>query len=260
MLISTTRSGQTGFSLIEMAVVLLIVGLLLGGLMLPLSAKIDDQKFSTTRKTLLEVREALVGYALANGALPCPATPASNGTASVAGGGCTRQHGFVPAVTLGLLGAQNRDQLLLDAWSNPVRYSVSASDADGDSNWDFVVPGEMRNVQIANLAPDLDVCTTALGSTASACAGAATTTTATAPVVIYSMGKDWAAFTSADQQENVGATLGGGPTAQNYPVAADGVWVLRTRSAAPGAEFDDLVTWISQHALYGRLVSAGQLP
>ena len=131
---------------------------------------------------------------------------------------------------------------------------------DADTNWDFVVPGEMRDVQIINLAPDLNVCTTAAGSTASACSGAATTTTATAPVVIYSMGKDWAAFTSADQLENVGAALGGGPSAQNYPVAADDVWVMRTRSAAPGAEFDDLVTWLSQHALYGRLVSAGQLP
>ena len=43
------------------------------------------------------------------------------------------QHGFVPATTLGIAGPRNDDNLLLDAWSNPLRYSVTASDVDGDS-------------------------------------------------------------------------------------------------------------------------------
>ena len=245
---------SAGFSLIEMAVVLLIIGLLLGGLVMPLTAKMDSQNFKSTENTLEEIREALMGYALANDGLPCPATPASNGLAAVSGGGCTRQHGFVPAVTLGLNGPQNQDRLLLDAWSNPVRYSVSNADFDGDGNWDFTVPGEMSDVQLPNLTPDLDVCTTAAGSSAT------TTITATAPVVIYSMGKDWANFSSSDQQENVGANVGGGPSGQTYPVGADQVFVMRTQSTASSSEFDDLVTWISPNTLYGRMVSAGRLP
>ncbi|MCC7257803.1 MAG: prepilin-type N-terminal cleavage/methylation domain-containing protein [Gammaproteobacteria bacterium] len=251
---------QRGFSLLELAVVLLVMGLLLAGLVMPLSARIDQQRFDGTARQLEEIRAALAGYALAHDALPCPATPGSNGLAAATGSGCSAQHGFVPAATLGLTGARNEDQLLLDAWGNAVRYSVSRADADGDSRWDFVVPGEMRDVTVATLAPDLVVCSTAAGSSATACSGSATTVVATAPAVLLAMGKDWASFTSADQQENVGATLGGGPSGRNYPVAADIVFVARSQAQAAGAEFDDIVTWVSPGALYGQLVAAGRLP
>ncbi|MDP2324962.1 MAG: prepilin-type N-terminal cleavage/methylation domain-containing protein [Gammaproteobacteria bacterium] len=251
---------QSGFSLLELAIVLLIVGLLLGGLIMPLSARMDQQKIDTTRQQLEQVRQALVGYALARDALPCPATPASNGLASATGTGCTRQHGFVPAVTLGLPGAQNEDKLLLDAWGSPIRYSVTNSDANGNGNWDFVRPGEMRAVTLASLAPSLDICTTTTGSTATACASNATTLSSTAPAVIVSLGKDWATASSADQLENLGATVGGGPSGRNYPVAADEVFVNRSPGSAAGNEFDDVVTWISPAMLYGELVSAGRLP
>ena len=113
------RSLQSGFSLLELAIVLLIVGVLLGGLIMPLSARMEQQRFATTREQLDVIQDALTGYALARDSLPCPATPASDGQSAITGGGCTRQHGFVPAVTLGLPGAQNEDQLLLDAWGSP---------------------------------------------------------------------------------------------------------------------------------------------
>jgi prepilin-type N-terminal cleavage/methylation domain-containing protein len=256
----TARRREQGFSLLELAIVLLIVGLLLGGLIMPLGSRVDQQRIESTRQQLEEVREALTGYALANDALPCPATPASNGQASATATGCTRQHGFVPAATLGLPGGRNPDQLLLDAWGNPLRYSVSNSDADSDGNWDFVRPGEMRNVTLASLAPSLDVCSTAAGSTATACAGSATTVTASAPAVVLSLGKDSATLTSADELENVGTTLGGGPSGRNYPVASDEVFVSRSISTASGNGFDDLVTWVAPSTLYGQLVSAGRLP
>ena len=74
------------------------------------------------------------------------------------------------------------------------------------------------------------------------------------------MGKDWAAFTSTDQQENVGNNLGGGPSGQTYPVGADQVFVQRSSSTVAGSEFDDSVTWLSASGLYGRMVKAGRLP
>jgi len=251
---------EAGFSLLELAIVLMIVGLLLGGLIMPLSARMDQQKIDSTRQQLEQIRQALVGYALARDALPCPATPASNGLASATALGCTRQHGFVPAVTLGLPGTQNQDKLLLDAWGSPIRYSVTNSDANTNGNWDFVRPGEMRTVTLANLAPSLDVCTTATGSSATACASNATTLSSSAPAVIISLGKDWASASSADQLENLGATVGGGPSGRTYPVAADEVFVNRTLGARVGNEFDDIVTWVSPTTLYGDLVSAGRLP
>jgi hypothetical protein len=170
------------------------------------------------------------------------------------------QHGFVPAATLGLPGARNQDQLLLDAWGNPLRYSVSSSDADGDGNWDFVHPGEMRNVTLGALAPDLDVCSSAAGASATACGSAATTLTATAPALVLSLGRNHTTITSADELENVGANVGGGPSGQTYPVGGNQVFVSRTESAQPGSEYDDIVTWIAPSTLYGQLVSAGRLP
>lgn len=258
--IAVIHRRQSGFSLLELAIVLVIMGLFLGGLLMPLSERVDQQRFESTAQGLNDIRGALIGYAIANDALPCPATPASNGRASGTGTGCTTQHGFVPAVTLGLPGAQNDDHLLIDAWGNPIRYSVTNSDANGNGLWDFVRPGEMRTVTMATLVPNLQVCTTTTGSSATACASNATTVVATAPVVLLSMGKDWASFTSTDQQENVGNTLGGGPSGRNYTVASDIVFVGRAQSRATGTEFDDIVTWVSPNALYGQMVAGGRLP
>ncbi len=67
--------------------VLMIVGLLLGGLIVPLSAQMDQRRATETQKTLEEIKEALTGYAVINGQLPCPADPAiATGSA-----GCRRR-------------------------------------------------------------------------------------------------------------------------------------------------------------------------
>ena len=76
------------------------------------------------------------------------------------------------------------------------------------------------------------------------------------PVVVHSLGKDWAAFSSPDELENVGATIGSG---SSYQVNANNVFVSRPFSDAPGGEFDDLLTWLPPNVLYGRLVAAGHL-
>ena len=251
---------QSGFTLVELAIVILIMGLIIGGLAMPLSVQLENGRVKETRELLADTESAVHGYALVNGHLPCPATPASNGLADVSGGGCTVQHGFVPASTLGIAGPRNADNLLLDAWANPLRYSVTASDTDADGDWDFVVPGEMRDVTMPLLVPTLVICATATGSTAVACADASVTLTDGAPLLLFSMGKDWGNFGGADQQENVGANLGGGPSGTSYPVPSDRVSVHRRRSEEPGNGYDDLLLWSSSATLFQRLVASGQLP
>lgn len=251
---------QNGFTLVELSIVILIMGLILGGLAMPLSTQLENGRIKETNSLLRDAEAAINGFAMTNGFLPCPATPASNGLSATAGGGCVTQHGFFPATTLGLSGPRNADNLLLDSWASPLRYSVSAADIDADGNWDFASPGEMRDVSITLLAPDLVVCNSATGSTATSCSGPATTLTNSAPAVVFSMGKDWASFSGADQQENVGATLGGGPSATSYPVPNDIVSVSRRSSDQSGNEFDDLLAWISAASLYRDMVSGGQLP
>lgn len=252
--------SQKGFSLVELSIVILIMGLLLGGLMMPLSVQRDNARLRDGADQLATIQAAIEGYALVNGHLPCPATPASAGAALAAGGGCTTQHGFVPSTTLDLSGQRNADNLLLDPWGSPVRYSVTRTDSNSDGTWDFVTPGEMRVVTMPALQPDLVICSTAAGSSATACAGSNETLSASAPVVIYSLGKDWSSFSSADQQENVGTTLGGGASGANYQVASDTVFVSRGASRLAGNEYDDLIVWLSPNTLFGRLVEAGHLP
>lgn len=251
---------QRGFSLVELSVVLLIMGLVLGGLAMPLAVQRENARIKDGQTQLQSILTAVEGFALVNGFLPCPATPATGGYSAPGGGGCTTQHGFVPATTLDVGGVRNADNLLLDPWGSPVRYSVTDSDTDGNGNWDFTSPGEMQAVTMSALLPDLVVCSTAAGASPSACGSANITLSDQSPLVIYSLGKDWNSFTSPDQLENVGDVLGGGASGNSYPVAADDVFVTRGRSDLSGNEFDDLVVWLSANALYRGLVDASRLP
>src|SRR5688572_30539558 len=74
-----------GFSLIEMAVVLFVITLLIGSLLVPLSTQVEQRQISETEKALAEIREALLGFAVANGYLPCPDT-GTNGLENINAG------------------------------------------------------------------------------------------------------------------------------------------------------------------------------
>jgi len=248
------RSIESGFTLVEMAIVLVIVGLMLSGLMMSLSQTTENTRRSDAKSQLAEVEEALFGFAQTNGRLPCPAIPNPTaptlpGAESPAGGGtsCTRQHGFVPSATLGLKGAVNADGLLLDPWGNPLRYSVTNT----AGTWDFTRTGQMKSVGIAALAPDLRVCREA------ACTNVIVDKI---PAVVLSMGKNWAAFSSAEELGNAGeggTTVGGGPSGITYRIASNTNFVSSDYS---DVNFDDILTWISPSILYTRMIAAGQLP
>lgn len=254
------RHLQAGFSLVELSIVILVMGLLLGGLMMPLSVQRENARARDGQDQLQSIVEGVEGFALVNGYLPCPATPASEGIAAPSGSSCAAQHGFVPATTLDIQGQRNADNLLLDPWGSPLRYSVSASDANANGSWDFVTPGEIAAVGMPLLTPELAVCSSSTGSSATSCASNNLTLTAGSPLVIYSLGKDWPSFSSGDQVENVGANLGGGSSGVTYRVAADSVFVDRSRSDLSGVEFDDLLVWVAPSRLYSRLLDAGHLP
>lgn len=131
-----------GFTLVEMAVVLVIIGLVLSGLLVSLSAQVEQKNFNENETTIDNIKEALLGYAMANGRFPCPAaTPATGITAveAFAGGGspsngmCAQfYNGFVPAITLGL-SPTNTSGYILDGWNNPIRYAVFPL-ADGSTD------------------------------------------------------------------------------------------------------------------------------
>lgn len=228
-----------------MAIVLVIVGLMLGGLMMSLTQTREGTNRSEAVTQLAEIEEALYGFTQANGRLPCPATPTSNGAEAPVGGGvCTLQHGFVPSVTLGLRGSVNADGLLLDPWNNPLRYSVTTANSNA-----FTTSNQIKTVGMTALTPNLRVCREA------ACTNNITTT---APAIVLSMGKNWTTFTHADEVENAGeATLGGGPSGLTYRIGNDNDFVSAGYSET---NFDDLITWLSPNILYAKMFTANQLP
>ena len=235
-----------------MAIVLMIVALLLGGMLVPLSAQMDQRNISDTQKSLSEIKEALIGYAIANGRLPCPASSTSNGVESPPGGGtCSYPNtGFVPAATLGITSAvdnQGNTGFAVDAWGNRIHYAVTQSNTKA-----FTTANGMSSAGMSMLAPDLLVCSTASSSSTSCSVPNSTLTAATppaigVPVVIYSTGKN-------------GATGGASGDEQGNPnpnsVDNDRVFVSHPLTST----FDDLVVWISPNVLYNRMVAAGKLP
>ena len=260
---------QTGFTLVEMAVVLMIIGLLLGGLVPTLSAQMESRNINETRKQLGEIKEALEGYAIINDRLPCPASSTSNGVEdpSSGSGACTYfthtsnttnpSYNYLPAVTLGLSGT-NSSGLLEDAWGNPIRYAVSSSSSTSPAYSNvFTISNQMSNVGISNLTstnlnPNLLVCSAASSSNSSCSSGY--TLASNAVAVIYSTGKNGASGgTGADEKENLNP---------NATDSHGNVFVYHTPagSSATNGEFDDLMIWISPNVLVSRMVAAGKLP
>ena len=229
-----------------------IVALLLGSIVAPLSTQIQERRFSETKRILDEAREALIGFAIANARLPCPASGTSTGVESISGGACTNPYnGFLPAITLGILPTDERG-FAVDPWGNRIRYAVTASDANA-----FITTNGISNrFLVTTPNPDLHVCSTGQGpSSGPVCpiGPPDTTLTNSAPAVIYSIGANGlSGGTGPDEAENPN------PNSSNN----DRLFVSRpprSEGTAAGA-FDDIVVWLSPHVLYSRMVAAGKLP
>jgi len=143
---ASLRSSMAGFTLTELAVVMAIVALLLGGAIYTLSAQVEQRNFEDTRRRLEQARELVLAFALVNGRLPCPARSAATATpVTVAGDevvttatGCIGDSvtdyygGSSGGVALGLLPARSigyqqvdSDGFAVDAWGNRIRYAVA---------------------------------------------------------------------------------------------------------------------------------------
>jgi prepilin-type N-terminal cleavage/methylation domain-containing protein len=260
------RQIPRGFTLIEIALAIFIISILLGSILIPLTTRVEQRQVSETQKMLEDIKEALIGHAVANGRLPCPdrTTVGGGGANDTANDGVEdydattglclgtlsgsavppllastrRTVGNVPWVTLGF-GAS-------DPWGNRFRYAVDLefSARSGTTGFLFTLAS----------AADLGVCTSA------ACTSRLTSATAgeAAVAVILSHGKNGrsainsltgaanAAATSADELDNVNP-----PTFTSRTI---------TPLGAAAGEFDDIVTWLSKYSLFNRMVAAGKLP
>lgn len=213
-----SRANSRGFTLAEIAIVTLILGLMLVGVLGAVTNQINQSRVNQTERRLDEIRETLLGFAAAKGYLPCPDTdsPADGienerfvgatgqRSASAEGAACVAEEGFLPWVTLGVPQT--------DAWGIRFRYrvkdefarpaAVSAGPAGG------TLPAGVCKASAANdplPATDPNNCTFDIqdsgdiridtrggvtGKTAVTLAGGSATSGIGVPVVIMSFGKN----------------------------------------------------------------------
>jgi type II secretory pathway pseudopilin PulG len=248
---------ERGFTLTELAVVFVIIRLLLATAMYTLSAQTDQRNFEETRRRLEAARELLLGFAVAHGRLPCPATATSSGDeAPVGGGACTvfpNHNGFLPARAIGFQ-IVDAGGYAPDAWNNRIRYAVVnaplTSCAGSSSTPHFTSAATFRANGMTCLPNELVVCKSATGITATTCGPAsnALTNQSTVVALVFSTGKNGA--------------IGGGGIDEAANTNGDRVFVWHTPApmGAAGGEFDDQMTWIAVGELYGKLIAAGILP
>jgi prepilin-type N-terminal cleavage/methylation domain-containing protein len=120
--------GQAGFTLVEMAISLCIIGLLMTGGMAGIARYFEVQRNHETHRKIEFVMNALGGYVQAHYRLPCPADP--NASAAQAGregqgGSCAAVHGelagIVPWKELAI--PQN---MVVDGWGRYITYKPAS--------------------------------------------------------------------------------------------------------------------------------------
>lgn len=277
-----SRRRQSGFTLAELAIVTVIIALLLGGTMLTFQAQSDARDVADSRRSVEQAKDAIIGFAIRNGRLPCPAAAASNGlesfcveavapgpctpttaptTAVLTHGRCSSPTGFVPAATLGIGPVQVNPSgtviapgTLIDSWQQPVRYVVTQIDALPVAGppplpavtRPFTSAGGLRQIALRNppFVPDLAVCAQGTGLTPGfADAGCnAAVTSFATAAVLFSTGKNF--------------TIAGAAGADDQE-NLDGDVVFVANEATPGR--DDVVSWLSTNILFNRLIAAGAI-
>lgn len=248
---------QAGFTLIEIAIVVVIVAVLLGYTVALFPVQQDLKHYREANRELESALEHLIAYAQINGRLPCPDT--SGGSGAIDGyedpGGaqdCQAFYGFLPARTLGMRGDFDASGVLLDPWGSRYRYAVSDADA-GDTNKDLVIANNVRAEGMAAVIPNLVVCDDSPNTgDDNSCTDASSNDVITnVAVVVLSLGKDRGTIASNIQIEN---------TDNFHDGQDDRVFVWAGRSDSGGAEFDDVVKWMSPILLFSRMIAAEQLP
>jgi len=219
---------HSGFSLIELTIVLVIVALLSSGLILGITAQRDAIANQDAQHQLDTAREALLGFAITNGRLPCPATPTLPSADANAGKeNCSSQHGVLPWATLALPET--------DPWGQRLTYYAN-------SNFTATIAAG------ATAAFTLD---TAGNASIKESLSAGNDLASALPAVIVSHGSR-----GAGAYQNSGSQISGavGEEAENSD--ADTLFIAHT----PTQTFDDLVIWINPSILKSKLVAAGKLP
>ena len=267
-----TRRQARGFSLVEMAVVTLLIGIFLTMGLAAFRATQESQAVSQTINKQNAIKDALIGYLRRNGRLPCAdidvaapdgienrtggTTAAPDPTTPCATAPSNARFGLLPYLTLGLA----RDAVV-DGWGNFFSYQVSntvSSDAfnPGTPSYNTPIPGPYRdwtltsNLRSGNTGEITVNDRDAAGTVFSAATNVV--------VVIVSHGPNgFGAYTISGTRNSL---PGGADELEN--TNGDTTYFRRTTTtddAATGGAFDDRVMFLKAEDLFGPLFKDGSL-
>lgn len=248
----TRKRHNSGFTLVELAISLFIIALLLGSILVPLSTHVEQRQISETNKTMDEIKEALIGFAVANGYLPCPDTTGDGLSDPAVPGVCPGAEGFLPWVTLNV--GQG------DVWGNRFRYRISPEFTNTPVSPCSGADGRVGLCDTGNITVNTRNATKNTQVLADNVAA-----------VIISHGKNGYGATSTEgivkplpPGVNVDETTNADPHGTIFlsrtPTTVSAVCNDGPPLAQPHCEFDDVVVWVSRFTLFNRMVAAGKLP
>lgn len=252
-----TGAADRGFSLVELALVLMILAILVAGAIIPLTTTIERTRVDEVAHLLDErVRGALLGFAASRAAgsafLPCPDCAAAcgggvtnDGIEDRIGSACAVSSGNLPWNTLGVGRA--------DRWGSRLGYAVAPAFADSSGF-------SLSRPDLSAIGSDISV----FDAAGSALIGGAASADG-AVAVMWSSGRNQRGAISMQGVVQPVPAAANGAEIEN----ADGDNVFFSRPIVydpdpdPGSAvevYDDIVVWISGPELRGFLVQAGRLP
>jgi prepilin-type N-terminal cleavage/methylation domain-containing protein len=272
---------QSGFTLVEIAVVLIIIGLTLGGLLVSLSAQIEIRNYNETESKIAIIKESLMGFVVSTKRLPCPDTsgdgledlPTPTIIADTPDAGkstqmfvCSNAEGLLPYQTLGLERA--------DSWSNLFRYRVAPAFSNYEVIWSGAgATGSEIGHTNFSLTSSGNITIRTRGDDPSTVGATETKYLSTlvnnVPAIIISHGVNGYGATSSagtlltsppvlNVDEVTNATVGVNKISRL--VSSRTTACSDTVEGASYCEFDDVVDWLPTHLIFNRMVAAGQLP
>lgn len=240
----TRTSSQLGFSLIELALSMLILALVLGALLRPIASQIEQHKYQQTEKDLEEIRQALYGFAMANGRLPRPAVSELDGREAAQCGDVPACSGFVPYATLGVARADAYGKLYMYSVTRRFTESTPRLSFADEGAWTIQTRMDSDPGRLVNLAEKIVVVVRSFGARNFG-----------RSVHGSNLAND--SVTNVDETFNSGIASGGDPLKSltfRYRLPST------LENAAYGGPFDDQMIWIPTSLYMRQMVQAGRLP
>ena len=249
---------ESGFTLIEISLVLLIVTILLGYTVSIYPVQQELKQYRAANEEMDSIFLYLIRFAQVNGRLPCPdksATGIFDGLEDLdTSNDCKSIYANLPGKTIGIPGTYNEEGSLLDPWGRPYRYAISDGAATSDDADDFSDRDNIKSQGINVMKGDIYICdnSAATGNDLNCVAAGSNEVMSRVAAVVVSTGKDRGDSTSNIQAENM----------DNFDDGAsnDRVFIYTQRSEKSGSEYDDVVKWLPTNLLLSKLIEAGKLP